>query len=213
MSTRIPPFLNKPVKHKVCIICEGYEEYEYLMKLKDLDVWSSIYDVILFNAEGNGNIPAIYQDKYQNGSYEIVVVFCDTDGNPYEQYETIKDKINKFHGDNDIAAKVIFFGNPCTMQIIVLHWGEIILTSHKKSVNAKIIEKHTGIKRYEAKEDQRHKLFDTITVKNYETMRERLKKLPSTDNKCGSSNLDGLLSKLESDDVNWIDLLNDELES
>ena len=30
------------------------------------------------NAGGNGNIPARYQDSYQNGSYELVLVFCDT---------------------------------------------------------------------------------------------------------------------------------------
>ena len=48
----------------ICIICEGDEEYEYLEKLISLDVWSKEYLFQLENAEGNGNIPARYQDKY-----------------------------------------------------------------------------------------------------------------------------------------------------
>lgn len=68
---------------KVCIICEGDEEYEYLDKLISLDVWNENYKFTLENAEGNGNIPARYQDKYQNGSYDVVLVFCDTDRKPY----------------------------------------------------------------------------------------------------------------------------------
>lgn len=55
---------------------------------------------------------------YQNGSYDVVLVFCDTDKKPYEQYADIKHKINEFHGVDHAADHVIIFGNPCTMQII-----------------------------------------------------------------------------------------------
>ena len=43
-------------------------------------------------------IPARYQDKYQNGTYDIVLIFCNTDKKPYEQYMDIKHKIDDFHG-------------------------------------------------------------------------------------------------------------------
>ena len=121
MKRRLPDFFSK---HKICIICEGNEEYEYLRCLKRLEVWSDKYDIFLVNAEGNGNIPARYQDSYQNGSYEVVLIFCDTDKKPYEQYEDIKRKINEFHGIDNAASKVIIFGNPCTMQIITKHWTD-----------------------------------------------------------------------------------------
>ena len=49
---------------KICIICEGDEEYEYLEKLISLNVWNKEYLFLLENAEGNGNIPAWYQDKF-----------------------------------------------------------------------------------------------------------------------------------------------------
>lgn len=37
---------------RICIICEGDEEYEYLEKLISLDVWSKEYLFQLENAEG-----------------------------------------------------------------------------------------------------------------------------------------------------------------
>lgn len=83
MPNKLPRFRDN---HKICIICEGNEEYEYLNRLIALKVWSGQYDISLVNAGGNGNIPARYQDRYQNGSYEIVLVFCDTEKKPHEQW-------------------------------------------------------------------------------------------------------------------------------
>jgi hypothetical protein len=55
MQNKLPKLFDK---HKICVICEGNEEYQYLNKLKSLNVWDSQYEFILDNAEGNGNIPA-----------------------------------------------------------------------------------------------------------------------------------------------------------
>lgn len=82
-------------KHKICISCEGDEEFDYLSCLKKLNVWNDNYEVVLDNAKGNGNIPDRYQDRYQSGSFEIVFIFCDTERKPYEQFEDIK-KEDKF---------------------------------------------------------------------------------------------------------------------
>ena len=86
MANKLPQIFTGS---KICIICEGDEEYEYLEKLISLDVWSKNYCFQLENAEGNGNIPARYQDKFQNGSYDLVLIFCDTDKKPYEQYADV----------------------------------------------------------------------------------------------------------------------------
>ena len=99
---------------RICIICEGDEEYEYLEKLISLDVWSKEYCFQLENAEGNGNIPARYQDKYQNSSSDLVLVFCDTDKKPYEQYVDIKRKINEFHGVENAADQIVIHV-PCRL--------------------------------------------------------------------------------------------------
>jgi len=50
MKNRLPNFLNK---YKVCIICEGDEEYDYLSRLNELKVWNEQYAVDLDNADGN----------------------------------------------------------------------------------------------------------------------------------------------------------------
>lgn len=93
MTNRLPKFTDN---HKICIICEGNEEYEYLNRLIDLKVWNEQYDISLVNAGGNGNIPARYQDRYQNGADELVLVFCDTEKKPHEQYYDIKKRLMIF---------------------------------------------------------------------------------------------------------------------
>lgn len=185
MTNKLPEFFSGS---KICIICEGDEEYEYLEKLISLDVWSNKYRFTLENADGNGNIPARYQDKFQNGSYDVVLIFCDTDKKPYEQYTDIKHKINEFHGVDHAADHVIIFGNPCTMQIIIEHWDEIVLVSNAKKRNAPVILKFTGIENYKGRADQRKELFSRITKENYQNMLERIRKLPDDDSLIGSSN-------------------------
>lgn len=49
MPNKMPKFFDK---HKICIICEGNEEYQYLKRLKDLKVWNEQYDISLVNAGG-----------------------------------------------------------------------------------------------------------------------------------------------------------------
>ena len=197
---------------RICIICEGDEEYEYLEKLISLDVWSKEYLSQLENAEGNGNIPARYQDKYQNSSSDLVLVFCDTDKKPYEQYVDIKRKINKFHGVENAADQIVIYGNPCTMQIIIEHWDDVILSSNKKKKNAPIIFDLIGVEGYKGRADQRQALFSRITKENYQEMRERIKKLPSDDAIEGSTNLGRFIEYFTMDDSKWIQTINNALD-
>ncbi len=209
MTNKLPKFSDK---HKICIICEGNEEYEYLNRLKDLEVWNEQYDISLVNAGGNGNIPARYQDRYQNGSYEVILVFCDTEKKPHEQYEDIKHKINEFHGIDNAANEVIIFGNPCTMQIISKHWTDENLKSPAKSVNAPLIKSYTGVKNYKGRTDQIKEVIKHITVENYKDMCQRVQNLKTDDSVTGSSNFSKFIKLFESDNSNWIDEINDKLE-
>ena len=209
MQNRLPVFSDKC---KICIICEGDEEFDYLDKIKKVNVWNKIYEVNLDNAGGNGNIPARYQDRYQNRSYDIVLIFCDTEKKPYEQYEDIKRKINEFHGVAHAAEEVIIYGNPCTMQIIIEHWADVKLKTSAKKVNAGIIAELTGIDNYKGRADQRSELMRQITAENYITMYERVKKMTSDDTVIGSSNFDRLVDFLASDDTMWIEKINTKLE-
>ena len=205
MGNRLPKIFTGS---RICIICEGDEEYEYLEKLISLDVWSKEYCFQLENAGGNGNIPARYQDKYQNGAYDLVLIFCDTDRKPYEQYVDIKRKIDEFHGVENAADKIMIYGNPCTMQIIIEHWGDVRLCSNNKKKNAPVIYDLTGIEGYKGRKEQRRKLFSQITKENYQEMRKRIKKLPFVDTVEGSTNLGRFLEWFSSDDNIWIEVIN-----
>lgn len=209
MKSRLPSFVSK---NKICIICEGDEEYDYLSRLNELGVWNEQYDVSLDNADGNGNIPARYQDRYQNGSFEIVLVFCDTEKKPYEQYEDIKRKINEFHGVDNVAEEIIIYGNPCTMQIILEHWTDVRLRTPAKKINAPIIKEFTGVENYKGKKDQRKKVMEHITVGNFQDMFSRICEMENDDTVVGSSNFDKLVKYLSADDDRWINEINRRLE-
>lgn len=209
MASRLPVFSEKI---KICIICEGNEDYAYLDKLNSLNVWNDQYEILLDNAGGNGNIPARYQDRYQNNAYELVLIFCDTEKKPYEQYVDIKRKINEFHGVELAAEKVIIFANPCTMQIITKHWADINLKSPAKPVNAPLIEEYTGIENYKARADQIEAIMEYITAENYADMRRRVDRLETNDTVIGSSNFGNFIKLFESEDSRWIEEINAELE-
>lgn len=114
--------------HKVCIICEGNEDYAYMDRLLRLNVWNPIYDFQQINAKSGSNIFTRYQDAYNNDRYEIILVFCDTDKASHKQYMRLKQKLNTFHRSKRTAAdKIIIFSNPCTMQIVLRHFEDVSL--------------------------------------------------------------------------------------
>lgn len=210
MSSRLPSYISE--KDKICIICEGNEEYDYLDKLKSLGVWNERYDFFLENAEGNGNIPARYQDKYQNGSYDLVLIFCDTEKKPYEQYEDIKNKVNALHGQDKVADEIIIFGNPCTMQIVLLHIKPILLKSPAKKTNSPYIKSCFGVDNYKGRKDQRDKIFAQITESNYHQMCTAIQNLPTNDTVVGSTNFLKYINYFSSASDEWILSINALLE-
>lgn len=209
MTSRPNFFKNN--KKKVCLICEGYEEFDYISKLLELNVWSDVYDFSLVNAESNGNISARYQDRYQSDNYDIVLVLCDTDRKPHHDFELIRKKINDIFGIDNAADEVIIFVNPCTMQVELLHFENIKLRTQNKNKNASEIERLTGIQDYKAKEEQRKAMCNLITKENYEEMKKNLLSL-ATDYKIeASTNFGVFLKRFEDNKTNWIDEINKKL--
>ena len=92
----------------------------------------------------------------------------------------------------------MFFANPCSMQIILSHFDKVALKSNKKSVNAPIIEKLTGVPDYKATENQRKNIMKKIDSANYITMKGNIINLSSSYKNVPSTNCLTLFKKLES---------------
>ena len=206
MVPLLPPLKDNK---KIYIICEGSEEYDYLTQLKTLNVWSDVYDITLRDAKGNGNLYPIYQDVYQKGNYDLVVIICDTEKKPHEQFNDICNKVNLLHDCDFACQHVVLFTNPCTMQVILLHWDNSVrLRTPSKRHSASYIETYTGIKDYSAKEAQRIQLVSNITKDSYKTMMNGAKELGVDAASINSTNLYVFFNKLEQSDTDWIDDIN-----
>lgn len=194
-----------PIGKRICIICEGFEEHDYITRLNELQVWNPVYDIYPDNAKGNGNIFARYQNRFQSTSYELVLIFCDTEKKPYEQYNDIKRKISDFHDNPQAASEVIIFANPCTMQILLSHWAQVPLTTAAKKKNAPLIQQYTAIQNYKASTEQRQALMKLITPANFQTMLLNIKNLSQDDTYKGSTNFGTFANRLQNPDTSWID--------
>ena len=202
--------MRKIDTRRICIICEGFEEIDYINALINKAVFSLKYEFVLINSKSINNIIDIYRARYQSNSYDLVLIFCDTDKGPSDKYLSIKKMVNDFH-DANIADDIIIFGNPSTMQIIISHFAEKRLTSQSKHINSRYIEEYTGIKNYDASEEQRKKLFRLIKRDNYELMKRNIQKLSMNDNEISSTNFLKFVEKFECDDDHWIDEINEKL--
>lgn len=211
MVPLLPPLKDNK---KIYIICEGSEEYDYLNQLKILNVWSDVYDITLRDAKGNGNLYPIYQNVYQKGNYDLVVIVCDTEKKPHEQFNDICCKVNSLHACELASQHVVMFTNPCTMQVILLHWDTSVrLQTPSKRRSATYIEKYTGIQDYSAKESQRTQLVSNITKESYRKMMNGAKQLGMDAALINSTNLHVFFAQLEQPDTTWIDEINKLIES
>lgn len=98
------------------------------------------------------------------------------------------------------------------MQIISMHWTDMILKSAAKPVNAPLIKEHTGINNYKARADQIKTLMTHITRDNYNDMCLRIKNLNTTDTIIGSSNFGKFIDLFENDNTDWIESINKKIE-
>ena len=199
-------------KHKVCVICEGLEEHIYFNRLMLLNVWDSSYEFIPINAKGASNIFARYQDAYNNDSYEMIIIFCDTDKYPYREYSQLKTKLNNFFDKKTVSQKIVMWANPCSMQIILSHFGTVKLTNQGKKTNSDIIKQLTGVQNYDGHEKQIVEICNRIFKRTYLEMKERLLKEKYDDKESGSTNIVRFLDYFEGYDTNWIIEINKYLE-
>ena len=90
------------------------------------------------------------------------------------------------------------------MQIILSHFGDVELKNQGKRTNAVVIEKLTGVKNYDAHEDQIRAICSQIFQRNYPEMKSRVSKINFADNVSCSTNFIVFLQRFEEDDIKWI---------
>ncbi len=189
---------------RITIICEGYEEFDYLMSLLHLGLWNELYSVRIKNAKSLTNIPPVYQSEYQNDNADLIVVFCDTELTPYEQFRSVCEKLDRFHARH-VWSNIVFFSNPCTMQVQLSHFGNVALESNSKHRNAPIIKQLTGVDNYRARDEQRRHINSQITRQNYFVMKQNLEPLSRDYKVKPSTNFLTLLNYLENPNPSWVE--------
>lgn len=204
--TRLPPFLQGNNLHKVCLILEGYEEEYYFNKILTFPCFKGTYEIKLINAKTASNIPAIYQQEYSKNKHEIVLVVCDKDRRP-EQYNRIIAGIDSVLGPGK-AKEVVTFTSPCTLQIILSHFGDVKLETQAKRAARPMVKDLTGVENYDAHRDQLDAICKQIFYHIYLEMKQRIATLSTDPNNLPSTNMLELLTRLESSDASWIAEIN-----
>ncbi len=208
--TNLPPFLNNPKSlRSICLILEGFEEYYYFKRLIELPIFSSNYKIKPVNAKSSSNIPAKYQEALASDSHSIVLVVCDLDRKP-DAYNVVVQGIEEIIGESN-AQKIITFTRPCTLQVILLHFGEVELKTQAKVAARDDVYRLTGIENYDAHQDQLEEICQKIFFRNWDCMIERLGQMSTNPDDMPSSNMHILFERLRSNDISWIDEVNESI--
>lgn len=210
IMNKLPPYLHssntsKPQK-SICLILEGFEEYIYFSRLKELQVFSPQYYITPINAKSALSVPAKYQDALSSNSYSSVLIVCDMDKKPVAYFQLLE-KIKTILGPEH-AEKVITFTRPCTLQVILSHFGDDTLTTQSKAAAIEPVQRLTGVKNYNAHQDQIKEICKKITKRSWKVMLTRISQLSTNPSDLPSTNMSLLFERLCSDDVSWIEELN-----
>lgn len=193
-------------KRNILIIAEGYEEKPYIDKLLSFpNIDKNVYNIQpAVNAKGSGNIFARYQYEFQRNFYDLVLIFCDVDKGSDEFLKLI-DKIGEFFLDQKDSMSVFMFVNPVTLQVALSHFGDVHITNVGKKSNCLLVEELTGIRNYDAKEDQIEKMIGKINFQSMDSFKERLKKISTDFKDIPSTNILSFVERFENSDTTWID--------
>ena len=203
----LPPFLTNNHSHKICLILEGYEEYIYFDKILKFPCFrSDLYDVKPINAKTASNVPIIYQDELMKNIHELVLVVCDKDRVPTE-YNGIINKLDLIHGAGK-GHYVVTFTCPCTLQVILSHFGDVSLKTQAKKAARSIVSDLTGVEGYDAHQEQLKEICNKIHYRTYNEMKMRIGQISTSPDDIPSTNMLELLCNLESEDDSWIAKIN-----
>lgn len=204
---KLPPLLNnrKSIR-SVCLLLEGFEEEYYFKRLINMQIFSNNYKIKIINAKSASNLPAKYQEALASDTYSIVMIVCDFDRRSDAYHEVVRGVEDVIGNDN--ACRIITFTRPCTLQIILYHFGDVTLTTQAKRAARGDVHRLTGVENYDAHQDQLREICENIYYRSWGDMIKRLEQLSTNPNDVPSSNMKLLFTRLCSDDISWIDEVN-----
>jgi hypothetical protein len=201
--------------YRIAIICEGQEEVMYIQSLINLGVFNPRYEIIPALATsgsddrvgGAGNIPAFFQD-YLSKPFDAVFFLLDVDAEPHQAFAGVKKKIELIVGTAGFN-RFALYTNPCTLQLMILHFEKTALESQSKIANRSIVHRiWPKIKNYDAAKWQLDEMSYSFTPENYRRMKENAKGfLKEKKEETPSSNVVSFFENLEGDDDRWIKTL------
>lgn len=187
------------------ILCEGYEEKAYIDKI--LGMPTIRHDIYYFyptiNCKSISRIFARFQDIYSQNIAQIIIVFCDADKCSDDFKELLSKIDNCLFGGKPVSSKVVVFGNPVTMQIVLSHFASVSLTSKSKVKNQPIIQSLTGISHYQAHDEQINEMISQINFGNFNTMKSNLAPISTDVTVVPSSNFLDFLNSIENENLEW----------
>ena len=205
----LPPILREKKLHNICLVLEGFEEAYYFKRILEFPCFKGTYNVKIVNAKAASNIPSIYQAEYAKNVYEIILAVCDKDKNP-EQYLGVISKLDGILGSGK-AKEIVIFTSPCTLQIILSHFGDVRLTTQAKKAARSDVKRLTGVTDYDAHQEQLETICSKIYYRSYEEMKRRIAELSTCPDDMPSTNMLSLFRYLESHDPQWIADINQRL--
>jgi uncharacterized Rmd1/YagE family protein len=197
-------------RKNVLILAEGYEEKPYIDKILSFPNVNlkTYYFPPVINVKGNCKIVARYQYEIQRGFNDVILVFCDADKGSSQFLNIVNEIGEQFFIDKKYGLKVFIFANPVTLQIVLSHFGDVILKKVSKKKNADIVKKLTGIANYDAKEKQIKSIIEQIHFSSIDILKERLRIISTDFMNIPSTNFLHFLELCESGDCGWIDAIN-----
>lgn len=180
-------------KAKLCILAEGYEEEAYLKRILSFpNRLREKYEIVIINAKGRDKLINRYQIVFNSHIYQQIYIFGDGDNDSTYIKKTI-DAIANIRGDNE---EVFIYVNPVTLQVILSHFGKVSLTKVAKKNNATIVEQLTGIKNYDAHEEQIQQIVKMIKYESITSMVLNVNDLTNDYHKIPSSNAKNKITKI-----------------
>ncbi len=202
MSRTWHPTYLKPhnySKSTVTIICEGQEEYYYIKFLDSLCVWSRDINVVPVDAGSIYRIRKKYQllrSSIRNG---LILIFCDAGEDENKESRKEFELIIRMLQQNGCnhPFDILYFANPCTMQIVLSHFGKVHVKYEDKRQNKNLIMKWSKVNDYDGSLSKVRELINAIPKASYQTMKENLSDSNIDYRIPGSTNIIKLLKKLE----------------